>query len=124
PHAVIDPDRMEQVFTNLIDNAIRHTNEQGYVHVTIYSTEDEISVSISDNGSGIPEEDLPFVFERFYKADKSRTKTAKKKGTGIGLAIAKNIIEAHGGHISVKSKLNQGTTFSFRISHIQNANEF
>jgi two-component system sensor histidine kinase ResE len=123
PHAVIDPDRMEQVFTNLIDNAIRHTNEEGYVHVSIYSTKDEIGVSISDNGSGIPEEDLPFVFERFYKADKSRTKTAKKKGTGIGLAIAKNIVEAHGGHISVKSKLNQGTTFSFTISHTQKSNE-
>ena len=123
-HAIIDPDQIEQVFTNLIDNAIRHTNEQGYVHVTIHSTEKDINVSIADNGSGIPEEDLPFVFERFYKADKSRTKTTKKKGTGIGLAIAKNIIEAHGGTLRVKSKLNHGTTFSFHLSNQQSSEGF
>ncbi|WP_176555815.1 ATP-binding protein [Virgibacillus ndiopensis] len=106
-----DPDRIEQVFTNLIDNAIRHTNEKGFVNVNVSVNEKEFEVTIEDSGSGIPEEDLPFVFERFYKADKSRMRNNKKKGTGLGLAIAKNIVEAHQGTISVKSKLNKGTTF-------------
>src|SRR5699024_4603464 len=111
----MDPDRIEQVLTNLIDNAIRHTKEKGNVHVIVDTNDDELSISVVDNGSGIPEEDLPFVFERFYKADKSRKRTTKKKGTGLGLSIAKNLVEAHNGHISVKSKLKEGTTFTFRI---------
>ena len=68
---------------------------------------------VEDTGTGIPEEDLPFVFERFYKADKARTRG--RSGTGLGLAIAKNIVEAHGGFITVQSKLGEGTTFSFLI---------
>jgi two-component system, OmpR family, sensor histidine kinase ResE len=68
---------------------------------------------VSDSGSGIPEEDLPFFFERFYKADKARTRG--RAGTGLGLAIAKNIIDAHRGHISVQSKIGQGTTFTFLL---------
>ncbi len=68
---------------------------------------------MKDSGSGIPEEDLPFVFERFYKADKARTRG--RSGTGLGLAIAKNIIEAHKGHITVQSKTGHGTTFSIFI---------
>ena len=72
-----------------------------------------IKVEVSDSGSGIPEEDLPFVFERFYKADKARTRG--RAGTGFGLAIVKNIIDAHRGHISVQSKIGQGTTFSFLL---------
>lgn len=115
PIVFIDPDRIEQVFTNLIDNAIRHSVENGKVQVSVVNNADKLSVSIKDSGSGIPEEDLPFVFERFYKADKSRERNKTKKGTGLGLAIAKNIIEAHHGTISVKSKLKQGTTFGFEI---------
>jgi two-component system sensor histidine kinase ResE len=113
--ATIDLDRVEQVFTNLIDNAIRHTGVNGLVKVFVERNAQELYVSVSDSGSGIPEEDLPFVFERFYKADKSRTRNKEKKGTGLGLSIAKNIIEAHHGTISAKSKLNQGTTFIFKI---------
>jgi two-component system sensor histidine kinase ResE len=115
PDALLDPDRIEQVFTNLIDNAIRHTEEHGNVEIIVTNNMHEFHVDITDSGSGIPEEDLPFVFERFYKADKSRTRNKQKKGTGLGLAIAKNIMEAHNGTITVKSKLNEGTTFSFRI---------
>ncbi|WP_092504209.1 ATP-binding protein [Virgibacillus subterraneus] len=111
----IDQDRVEQVLTNLIDNAIRHTNENGKVNVIIESNATDFNVSVNDNGSGIPEDDLPFVFERFYKADKSRTKNSKKKGTGLGLSIAKNIVEAHNGSITVNSKINEGTTFSFKL---------
>src|SRR5690625_740154 len=113
--AMIDPDRIEQVFTNLIDNAISHTCENGSVSIFVENTSEYIYVEIKDSGSGIPEEDLPFIFERFYKADKSRTRNNRKKGTGLGLAIAKNIIEAHSGTISVKSKVDVGTTFSIKI---------
>ncbi|MFC3014844.1 ATP-binding protein [Virgibacillus litoralis] len=111
----IDQDRVEQVLTNLIDNAIRHTNENGQVNVVIESNATDFNVSVTDNGSGIPEDDLPFVFERFYKADKSRTKNSKKRGTGLGLSIAKNIVEAHYGTITVNSKVNDGTTFAFKL---------
>ncbi|MFD2209021.1 ATP-binding protein [Virgibacillus halophilus] len=114
-HSYFDPDRIEQVFTNLIDNAIHHTDKNGFVKVTIDNHGSKLSVSIEDSGSGIPEEDLAFVFERFYKADKSRKRNSKKKGTGLGLSIAKNIIDAHHGMITVKSKLNHGTTFYFEI---------
>jgi two-component system sensor histidine kinase ResE len=110
-HFSFDPDRIEQVLTNLIDNAIRHTPKGGYVLVSIVRDEKGIHMEVKDSGSGIPEEDLPFVFERFYKADKARTRG--RSGTGLGLAIAKNIIDAHRGQISVQSKLGQGTTFSF-----------
>ncbi|MEH7333796.1 ATP-binding protein [Neobacillus drentensis] len=108
-----DPDRIEQVLTNLIDNAIRHTPKGGSVRLNVTSEEKGILIEVKDSGSGIPEEDLPFVFERFYKADKARTRG--RAGTGLGLAIAKNIIDAHRGHISVQSKIGQGTTFSFHL---------
>lgn len=109
----IDPDRIEQVMTNLIDNAIRHTPQNGEVKVLERSDERGLFIEVKDSGSGIPEEDLPFVFERFYKADKARTRG--RSGTGLGLAIAKNIIEAHKGHITVQSKTGHGTTFSIFI---------
>ncbi|WP_071395627.1 ATP-binding protein [Bacillus tuaregi] len=108
-----DSDRVEQVLTNLIDNAIRHTPEGGEVSIIERSDERGLYIEVKDNGAGIPEEDLPFVFERFYKADKARTRG--RSGTGLGLAIAKNIIEAHHGHITVQSILGKGTSFSFYI---------
>ena len=108
-----DPDGIEQVLTNLIDNAIRHTPNTGKVTVSEYSDERGLYIDVIDSGSGIPEEDLPFVFERFYKADKARTRG--RSGTGLGLAIAKNIIHAHKGRITVQSKISHGTTFSIFI---------
>lgn len=110
---VFDPDRIEQVLTNLIDNALRHTPEGGFVKIRVGPDEKGLLVEVADSGSGIPKEDLPFVFERFYKADKARTRG--RAGTGLGLAIAKNIIDAHRGHISVQSNIGQGTTFTFLI---------
>jgi two-component system, OmpR family, sensor histidine kinase ResE len=107
----MDPDRIEQVLTNLIDNAVRHTPQDGTVTISLTEESGGFLFNVKDTGSGIPEEDLPFVFERFYKADKARTRG--KSGTGLGLAIAKNIIEAHSGHIQVHSKIDQGTTFTF-----------
>ncbi|VXB37792.1 two-component sensor histidine kinase (ResD / ResE) [Bacillus sp. 349Y] len=111
----IDPDKIEQVLTNLIDNAIRHTPGGGEVTVSLNRSTQGYLFFVQDTGSGIPEEDLPFVFERFYKADKARTRG--KAGTGLGLAIARNIVEAHGGHIQVQSKLDQGTTFTFFLPY-------
>jgi two-component system, OmpR family, sensor histidine kinase ResE len=110
---VLDPDRIEQVLTNLIDNAIRHTSEHGSVLISVASKENGLVIKIQDTGSGIPQEDLPFVFERFYKADKARTRG--RAGTGLGLAIVKNIVEAHRGKIQVHSKLGEGTTFSILL---------
>ncbi len=109
----LDLDRMEQVFTNLIDNALRHTDAKG--QVTVYATmkDQGLFMEVRDTGSGIPEEDLPFVFERFYKSDKARTRG--RSGTGLGLSIVKQIVSAHGGQISVHSKLGEGTTFSIHI---------
>ncbi len=106
----VDPDRLEQVLTNLVDNAIRHTPEGGKVTLRLESSNKGIKFDVQDTGSGIPEEDLPFIFERFYKADKARTRG--RAGTGLGLAIVKNIVEAHNGKVAAHSKLNEGTTFS------------
>lgn len=110
---LFDPDRIEQVLTNLIDNALRHTDDGGEVRVIVDGDEEAVRISVRDSGSGIAEEDLPFVFERFYKADKARTRG--RSGTGLGLAIAKNIVEAHKGTIAVHSKLGEGTTFTFTL---------
>jgi Signal transduction histidine kinase len=110
---IFDPDRIEQVLTNLIDNAIRHTRENGEVVVIARLGEQGLVVSVRDTGVGIAQEDLPFVFERFYKADKARTRG--KSGTGLGLAIAKHIVDAHGGDITVNSNKGQGTTFRFTL---------
>ncbi len=115
PEAIFDADSIEQVLTNLIDNAISHTSRGGKVIVKVFNSDESLYIEVEDTGSGIPEEDLSFIFERFYKADKSRTRKDDKKGTGLGLAIAKHIITAHEGVISVKSKVNEGTTFSFKL---------
>lgn len=111
--ADLDEDRIEQVMTNLIDNALRHTPQGGQVCVHVEQTGDYAKVSVNDTGAGISQEDLAFVFERFYKADKART--LGKGGTGLGLAIASNIIKAHAGDIHVESTLGKGTSFIFTL---------
>lgn len=109
----LDEDRIEQVLTNLIDNAIRHSPVGRTVTVRLTQEQSYLKVDVADTGVGIPLEDLSYVFERFYKADKARTRS--KGGTGLGLAIAKNIVEAHGGNISVDSVEKEGTTFTFYL---------
>jgi len=104
-----DADRLEQVVTNLIDNALKYTPAGGRISVAVHARNGEVELSVSDTGRGIPADDLPHVFERFYRSDRSRTRVSG--GTGLGLAIAKHIVEAHGGHISVRSRLDEGTTF-------------
>ncbi|GAK06611.1 ATP-binding protein [Geomicrobium sp. JCM 19038] len=108
-----DPDRIEQVLTNLYSNAVRHTESGGSITCSMSSTNETVKIHIMDTGTGIPESDLPFVFERFYKADKARTRG--NAGTGLGLAIVKNIIESHGGEIVVQSKEGMGTTFTITL---------
>ncbi len=107
----IDIDRIEQVLTNLVDNAIRHTNYDGKITIKAkLKSDNKILIEVEDSGEGIPEEDIPYVFERFYKADKARTRG--HSGMGLGLSIVKNIVQTHGGNISVTSKIGKGTTFS------------
>lgn len=108
-----DPDRIKQVLINLMDNAVRATPPGGRVKVELAEYEDTVQVSITDTGPGIPREEQPLIWERFYKVDKSRVRTGG--GTGLGLAIARQIIEAHGGSIGVNSKPGQGSTFYFAI---------
>lgn len=108
----MDEDRIEQVLTNLVDNALRHTDE-GSVVVKVEQEPTFAKISVQDTGHGIPQEDLPYVFERFYKADKARTRS--KGGTGLGLAIARNIVKAHSGNIMVDSVVKEGTTFTFYL---------
>jgi two-component system sensor histidine kinase ResE len=105
-----DSDRLEQVFTNLIDNAFRHTPPGGKITIRLEHDQETVKVSVSDTGEGIPPEDLPFVFDRFYKVDKARTRS--KGGTGLGLAITRNIVKNHGGNIIVDSVVGKGTQFN------------
>lgn len=111
--AKADPDRIKQVLINLIDNAVRITPPGGRVKVNLKELKDTLQVSVTDTGPGIPPEEQPLIWERFYKVDKSRARTGG--GTGLGLAIAKNIIEAHGGSIDVSSEPGRGSTFYFVI---------
>lgn len=105
-----DNDRIKQVFINLLDNAVCHTPRGGEIVITIAHKADNVLIEIKDSGIGIAPEDLPMIWERFYKGDKSRSRSLG--GTGLGLAIVKRIIETHGGHISVWSKLGEGTIFT------------
>ncbi len=111
PSVSADEARIEQVLVNLIHNAIKFTAPGGRIGVTAKTDGDKLTVSVSDTGVGISADDLPRVFERFYKVDKARA----GGGTGLGLAIAKHVVEAHGGRIWVESVEGRGATFSFSI---------
>jgi len=111
PSVPADRDRVRQVIANLVHNAIKFTPTGGRITITSRALEDSSVVDISDTGIGIPKEDLPRVFERFYKGDKARA----GEGTGMGLAIAKHVVEAHGGNIWVESEEGKGSTFSFSL---------
>jgi two-component system phosphate regulon sensor histidine kinase PhoR len=111
PFVPADKDRVRQVIANLVHNAIKFTPAGGRITITSRALEGSVVVDIADTGIGIPKEDLPRVFERFYKGDKARA----GEGTGMGLAIAKHVIEAHGGNIWVESEEGKGSTFSFSL---------
>jgi two-component system, OmpR family, phosphate regulon sensor histidine kinase PhoR len=108
-----DANRVMQVLTNLIDNAIQFTPEGGRVDVALRTDGADAVASVSDTGRGIPADDLPRIFDRFYRVDRSRSREGG--GSGLGLAIAKHIIEAHGGRITVSSRLGRGSVFSFTL---------
>ncbi len=114
PTCVGDEDRLAQVFTNLVDNAIKHTPVNGFVKLNARSEAGLVRVKIIDSGKGIPEEHLGRIFERFYKVDGSRKKEGKP-GTGLGLAIAQQIVQSHEGAISVRSTLGEGSVFEVTI---------
>jgi two-component system, OmpR family, phosphate regulon sensor histidine kinase PhoR len=108
-----DRNRILEVLTNLIVNAIKYGKKGGYVQVSFHDLDDNIMVEVSDNGIGIEKKHLPRVFERFYRVDKSRSR--EQGGTGLGLSIVKHIIEAHNQSINVRSVVEQGTTFNFTL---------
>jgi two-component system phosphate regulon sensor histidine kinase PhoR len=99
--------------TNLVENAIKYGQEGGKVQVTFEDDKKDWLVSVKDNGPGIPPEHLNRIFERFYRIEKSRSKD--KGGTGLGLAIVKHIVNAHKSKITVTSRMDKGTTFSFKL---------
>ncbi len=114
PSITGDRQRLEQVIVNVLSNAIKYTPEGGHIDIQVGSTRfDTVVLLVSDNGIGIPEEDLSHLFERFYRVEKSRSSDAG--GTGLGLAIAKELVEAHGGTISMNSKVNVGTTVRIEL---------
>jgi len=111
PRVVGDSNRIEQVLVNLVHNAIKFTPQNGKITVSAAVSDGMVLVSVRDTGIGIPEDDLPHIFERFYKVDKARS----GGGTGLGLAIAKHIVQAHGGNIRVESLLDKGSVFAFTL---------
>ncbi|MBV7505849.1 cell wall metabolism sensor histidine kinase WalK [Bacillus sp. sid0103] len=106
----LDPIRFEQVILNLIDNARKYSEPNSKIRVEIRNISGRVHMKIQDEGMGIPGEDLPHIFERFYRVDKSRT--CALGGTGLGLSIVKQLVEAHGGTIKVTSNPNIGTAFA------------
>jgi two-component system phosphate regulon sensor histidine kinase PhoR len=111
-----DPQRMHQVMTNLIENAVKYGNEKGQVLINLDEEKKHVIVSVKDDGPGIPPEHLSRIFERFYRVDKSRSK--ERGGTGLGLAIVKHILNAHKTKITVMSKIDKGTTFRFKLERM------
>ncbi|MFQ5859798.1 MAG: sensor histidine kinase, partial [Anaerolineae bacterium] len=113
PPMEVDVQRISQVLFNLLSNALRYTPAGGTITVRSERVGDQVQVAVADTGEGISPEDLPYVFKRFYRADKSRARASG--GSGLGLAIAKQIVEAHGGRIWAKSWVGAGSTFAFTL---------
>jgi two-component system phosphate regulon sensor histidine kinase PhoR len=111
PNINSDRNLLERAIVNLIDNAVKFTPTGGDIHVAARASDGLLTVDVRDSGEGIDPDDLPRVFERFYKADRAR----RGGGTGLGLAIVKHSIEAHGGSVSAKSEPGRGSRFSFSI---------
>ena len=110
PRATVDARRIVQVLENLVSNAVKHTGPGGEIHIRAAAADAEVHVAVRDTGSGIPPENLPHLFDRFWQA-----RGARRGGAGLGLAIAKGIVEAHGGRIWVESEVGVGSTFAFAL---------
>jgi two-component system phosphate regulon sensor histidine kinase PhoR len=110
-------DDMGYLLSNLIGNAIKYTDAGGRVVVSLQGTDDEVIGSVSDTGIGIPEDDIPRIFDEFYRSQHARDRDAQ--GSGLGLAIVKRVVEAYGGHIHVESALGEGSTFTFAFPRVE-----
>ena len=116
PAIQVDPGRMTQVMTNILDNALRHTPEGGRVVLAARAAGEHVELSVQDSGAGLDREDLERIFERFYRTDNSRRRDgAVPGGSGLGLAIARSIVQAHGGQISAESQIGQGLRVIVRL---------
>ncbi|MGD9415649.1 MAG: ATP-binding protein, partial [Desulfobacterales bacterium] len=111
--AFFDPTLIEQAVVNLLDNSIKFSEPESLIQVESHQQDDQIIISVLDQGIGIAQKHLPRLFERFYRVDKARSR--RMGGTGLGLAIVKHIAQAHGGHVSVESKLGEGSRFSIHL---------
>jgi len=112
-----DADRLDQVMSNLVANGLRHTTSGGSIIMKAAPTPEGVNISVRDNGEGIPPEDLPYVFDRFWRGDRARQR-ADGSGSGLGLAIARQLVQLHGGVISVESESSQGTTFLIDLPYL------
>jgi two-component system sensor histidine kinase BaeS len=108
-----DIGRLDQVMTNLVANAIRHTPAGGTITLSAEAVSDGVEIQVQDNGEGIDPADLPYIFDRFWRGDKARPHS--DGAVGLGLAIARQFVRAHGGKIEVESQLGQGTTFTIQL---------
>jgi two-component system sensor histidine kinase BaeS len=111
PEVKASPPHVRQVIDNLLDNALKYSSSGGLVTVSCRPANEQVIVSVTDTGQGIPSKDLPHVFERFYRSDRSRSRASAEEGTGgLGLAIVRSIVNAHGGQVSIDSQEGKGTT--------------
>ncbi|MDH5201537.1 MAG: cell wall metabolism sensor histidine kinase WalK, partial [Candidatus Bathyarchaeota archaeon] len=111
PNITVDRDKIDQVLTNLLSNAIKYSPDGGTITVHVREVSDKVAVSVTDQGIGIPEEQIGRLFDRFHRVD---TRDSRKQyGTGIGLYLVKHLVEAHQGEVSVQSKPGEGSTFTF-----------
>lgn len=117
--ALLDRDKMRQVIVNLTSNALKYSQRGGWVRLSTATAGDSCTITVADNGAGIDEEHLPHIFERFFRAEKSRSRATG--GAGIGLAITKQLVNAHGGQITVSSEFGRGTTFVIKLPRVQGA---
>jgi two-component system sensor histidine kinase ResE len=117
PPAIGDGDRLAQVLTNLIDNAIKHSQPGGQVRVEGEAGQKWLDIRVKDQGQGIPPGELSRIFERFYQLDKARS-GGRGRGAGLGLAISREIIRAHGGELSAESEIGAGSTFTIRLPRV------
>ncbi len=113
PELEADYDRLLQVLGNLLTNALHHTPEKGTITLHGETTDEGVRITVSDTGGGIPPDDLPYIFDRFWRGDKSRTRTEGR--SGLGLAITKQLVLAHGGTITAESEVGKGTTFIIEL---------
>jgi signal transduction histidine kinase len=114
-HVMGDRTRLRQLFLNLVTNAIKYTNEGGEVELSLTRDNGQALFKVRDTGIGISAADLPYIFERFWRADRVRSRMAERGGSGLGLAICQWIAQAHGGQLTVQSRLHRGSTFTVTI---------